>query len=269
MHRIIKRIFIILIYILIIAAISFFVYWQYKPQPTCSDGQRNQGEEKIDCGGPCPPCQKEIKRENLEVIEKKFVAAGHGKYDLLAKVRNPNNDYGSQSFAYEFVLKDSAGKVLARDNGHGFILPAETKYILKINLAAEDIPASVEFNVLETKWETFQGYEKPQLNIYHKRYNLISPGLGYSEVYGLLRNESKFDFGTIKVNIVLRDSIGQPLALNSTQMMTVMAGEERDFRLFWPTSFPGEVSQVEIEAEADVFSNENFIKRYLPRGRFQ
>ncbi|MGB2988152.1 MAG: C25 family cysteine peptidase, partial [Phycisphaerae bacterium] len=25
-------------------------------QPTCDDGIQNQGEDKIDCGGPCPPC---------------------------------------------------------------------------------------------------------------------------------------------------------------------------------------------------------------------
>ncbi|OYT41540.1 MAG: hypothetical protein B6U86_02040, partial [Candidatus Altiarchaeales archaeon ex4484_43] len=27
--------------------------------PTCSDGIQNQGEEGIDCGGPCPPCKIE------------------------------------------------------------------------------------------------------------------------------------------------------------------------------------------------------------------
>jgi hypothetical protein len=27
------------------------------PQPSCDDGIQNQGEEGIDCGGPCPPCQ--------------------------------------------------------------------------------------------------------------------------------------------------------------------------------------------------------------------
>ncbi|GAG15586.1 unnamed protein product, partial [marine sediment metagenome] len=25
-------------------------------EPTCDDGIQNQGEDKIDCGGPCPPC---------------------------------------------------------------------------------------------------------------------------------------------------------------------------------------------------------------------
>ena len=26
------------------------------PAPTCDDGVKNQGEERIDCGGPCPAC---------------------------------------------------------------------------------------------------------------------------------------------------------------------------------------------------------------------
>jgi hypothetical protein len=26
------------------------------PEPTCDDGIQNQGEDRIDCGGPCPPC---------------------------------------------------------------------------------------------------------------------------------------------------------------------------------------------------------------------
>ncbi|MEM4397335.1 MAG: hypothetical protein QW757_01770 [Candidatus Woesearchaeota archaeon] len=27
-------------------------------EPTCNDNFKNQGEEQIDCGGPCPPCEK-------------------------------------------------------------------------------------------------------------------------------------------------------------------------------------------------------------------
>ena len=27
------------------------------PDPTCDDGIQNQGEQRIDCGGPCPPCE--------------------------------------------------------------------------------------------------------------------------------------------------------------------------------------------------------------------
>jgi len=30
------------------------------PCPTCSDGIKNQGEERADCGGPCPACPAEV-----------------------------------------------------------------------------------------------------------------------------------------------------------------------------------------------------------------
>lgn len=30
-----------------------------KDTATCTDGIQNQGEEDVDCGGPCPPCIKE------------------------------------------------------------------------------------------------------------------------------------------------------------------------------------------------------------------
>jgi hypothetical protein len=37
-------------------AITSFAFVQKEPEPTCSDGIRNQDEVDVDCGGPCPPC---------------------------------------------------------------------------------------------------------------------------------------------------------------------------------------------------------------------
>jgi hypothetical protein len=121
----------------------------------------------------------------------------------------------------------------------------------------------VEISLITPKWEEFFGYEKPELNIYSKRYDLISSGVGYSEAKGLLRNESTFDFNSIKINVVLRDEDGNPVAFNKTEMNTINAGEERDFRLLWPINFPGSVQGVEMEAEANVFDSQNFIKKYI------
>jgi len=67
----------------------------------------------------------------------------------------------------------------------------------------------------------------------------------------------------------LRDSTGKPLALNSTEMNTVRSHENRDFRLVWPSAFPGAVENVEMVVDADVYHSENFIRQYLPGGKFQ
>ncbi len=264
-----KRVLIITVYLAILFLAGCLMYLAVRPAPTCYDGRQNQKEKDVDCGGPCQPCKEIINAEPIQITEQAFVYGGPGKYDALAKITNPNNQFGSSEFSYEFALRDSEGREIAQRSGKGFILPAETKYVLETGIATEMIPREAEIKITSADWEEFFKYEKPKLNIYNKRYGLISGGAGYSEAYGLVRNESPFDFNFIKINVVLRDSSEKVLALNSTNMYTVSAGEQRDFRLLWPTSFPGDVENLEMEAEADVFHSRNFIKKYLPGGKFQ
>jgi hypothetical protein len=264
-----KRIVIIFVYAAIFFGIGFFIYWMARPVATCTDGIQNEGETGIDCGGPCKPCDETPQLSPIGVLETAFVPSGQGQYDVVAKIQNPNNGYGSSQFSYRFTLTDANGNVLVDKSGTDFILPADTKYIIETGLASTATPQKVNFAISNTNWTKFTGYEKPQLNIYNKNYTLLSDSTGFSQVYGLLRNESSFDFNSIEVNIVLRDGSGNVVALNKTMMNTVNSGEERDFTLIWPTSFPGDVQNVEAEANANVFNSQNFIDKYLPGGQFQ
>ncbi|MFA5777823.1 MAG: hypothetical protein WC906_05330 [Parcubacteria group bacterium] len=265
MPRSVKRFIIILIFLGILFLVGWLAYSKMKPAKTCDDGKQNQNETGIDCGGICQKqCEKKFDAKDLRIEESAFVPAGPGTYDVMARVSNPNNQLGSPSFSYEFSLKDAGGNVLAKKSGTSFILPVESKYIIETGIELKQNPQSVEVSISNQKWEEFFGYERPELNIYNKRYNLISSGVGYSEAKGLLRNESSFDFDTIRINIVLRDENGKPVAFNKTEMKTVNVGAERDFRLLWPIDFPGSVQGApEMEAETNVFDSQNFIKKYI------
>jgi hypothetical protein len=49
-----------------INATAYFRVYKESTEPTCEDGIKNQGEEKIDCGGPCktcPTCEDGIKNQ--------------------------------------------------------------------------------------------------------------------------------------------------------------------------------------------------------------
>ena len=46
-----------------------------KPTATCYDGIQNQGEEGIDCGGPCAPCAKERAKWLIPLIAFLAIAA--------------------------------------------------------------------------------------------------------------------------------------------------------------------------------------------------
>lgn len=266
-----KRIIIIGAYILIILAIGSAFYYFSAPKPTCYDGAQNQNEEGIDCGGACLKKCEIIPREKLSTVNAGFVESGvPGGYDLYAQIHNSNQMYGASSFKYEFIAKDSAGTEIANFSDDGFILPGETKYVVKNNLPMNIAPSTVELVIGETSWvEKNEFYEGPQLRIINKKYNLITSGIEYAEALGLLNNDSALDFSLINLEIILKNGNGKIVALNSTEMRTVKAGEGRDFRVFWPNKFPGEVASMEVQAEVNVFSSDSFVKQFFKQQRFQ
>jgi len=263
--RVKKRFLIITFFLLIISVIIYFFYSVFSPDPSCSDDKRNQNEKDIDCGGVCSPCQDFSQIKNLVIEEKEFVFGGNNTYDGLIKLRNINDRVGSPVFSYNAKLMDKENNLIDQKNGKGFILPGETKYIVLMGFSVKEdqYPDRLEFEVNQVQWEEFIQYQKPQLSIYNKRFNLLSDMIG-GEVYGVLKNESGFDFNLIKVNIVLRDEQNKLAALATTQMNTVRSGEERDFKLIWPYQILGQIKSIEVEAEADTYNSQNFIKTYIP-----
>lgn len=267
-----KRLSIVGIVVFFVALFGGSWYFLTAPDPSCFDGKQNQAERGTDCGGPCSTaCQEAFVPDPLVVREVAFVpGGGEGEYDVLAKAYNPNDELGAAVLPYVFRLKDASGNVLVEANGTGFILPQETKTFLLVGLKTTSSPQSVEIVFPEAQWEKFSGYrERPSLSIANKRYDRVSSGPFFGEAQGTLTNDSIFDFRSILVKVILRDAAGKPLAFNQTEMNTVRTRENRDFRLRWPKAFPGEVAQIDVEPEADVYHEENFIQQYVEPGKFQ
>lgn len=271
-QRMMKRLTIVGVVVFFVALVGGSWYFFTASAPSCSDGKQNQGERGADCGGPCAKaCPMALVPDPLVVREVAFVpGGGEGEYDVLAKAYNPNDELGASVLPYVFRLEDASGNVLAEAGGTGFILPQETKTFLLVGLRSATAPQRVEVSFPDPEWEKFSGYkEKPALSILNRRYERISSGPFFGEVQGTLVNDSVFDFRSILVKVVLRDVNGKPLAFNQTEMNTVRTRENRYFSLKWPKAFPGEVVQVDIEPEADIYHEENFIRQYVEPGRFQ
>jgi len=267
-----KRIVISVIYVVIFLLLVSMVAYKLKPKPTCFDGKLNQNEQGVDCGGVCAKQCEVVAEENLQVSETGFVASGiAGKYDLYGQVYNPNPFFGSNEFIYKFTIKDASGKIIVEKQGVSYILPGERKYLIEGNVELADVLGTAELSLSDIKWVQFTAgdYQKPELKIVNKVYSEITSGVNFSEATGLLKNESQFDFASIKVQIILRSLEGKIIALNSTQMNVVKAGENRDFRTFWPNRFPGEVRTVDTQTEVNVFKSESFVKRYFSPEQFQ
>lgn len=267
-QRAVKRVMIILIYALIFSSLSYLIYLAVREQPTCTDNKENQNEEGVDCGGVCAPCKQEIVAKDIEVLNKDIVYGGEGLWDVLIEIKNPNNNFGRNGFRYTITLEDGSGNEIGSRVGEAYILPVETKYILETNFPSSVKPESVSVKIEGDNWMELEVFEEPELGVFNKQFFSRNDN-GKSEVRGLIRNESEFDFNAIDVDIIIRDLSGKPMAVISSEMNTMAAQEERDFKIVWPYEVSGDVGEVEVKVETNVFDSLNFMKNFPATERFQ
>lgn len=269
-NRLFKRTVIALVYILLLAGFGAAFYYFRQPTPTCFDHIKNQDEEDVDCGGLlCPSCEL-TNIKDLEVLSV-FVLPTQGSfYDLCAEIKNPNQNYGSSLIPYEFAVYDARGAVLAKYAGETFILPNQTKYIVR-SRAGSTLPvkrATVSFG--QAQWQKPEGLKDPELAVRNKEYRLLSASeVGFSQARGVVINQSSFDFAKVRVNAILFDSGKKILAAGTTELRALAAGQQRDFSIVWPDEFAGQVTGFEIHPETNLLDADNTLSMPADRERFQ
>jgi len=265
-----KQIIIGFIFLLILAGFGFLIYSGYiKPEPSCNDGIKNQDEEDIDCGGSCDSCEL-INIKELEVLSVKVVASQDNFYDLAAQIKNPNQNYGSGNVLYQFELYDSNDNLIIQYSGSTYILPNQTKYLLKVRAESSQPVKQVKISFGEISWQRPEDYQPPQLVVQQKEYRLLNAQEpGFSQVRAILINKTSFDFDKIDIDILLFDSYNRLLAINTNEIRTLLAGQERDFFATWFNQIIGQAILIEIEAETNIFNPDNLLKGIQERERFQ
>ena len=237
--------------------------------PTCFDGKQNQKEEGVDCGGPCAACSKELIGKDLIVKSAHVVYGGENKYDVVANIHNPNALYGGKVVYYTVEVLDGSGNVLATRNNQTFILPNENKYIIEVGIETAQKPSSVKVSINDVEWVKFTEFDSPQIVVKNQRFGLVENDTNYAEALGLVSNDSPYDFHSVVINVILEDERGIPVAVNKTEMRTLDSNSQREFRLIWPHKFPGNIKSSTMQAETNIFDSLNFMKKYLPGGRYQ
>ena len=265
-ERQLKRIIIVIISLIIIAVIASLFYFVFKSSPTCFDGIKNQGEEDADCGGPCSSC---FKPQNILVSQTKILKVRSNNYDIIALIKNPNFSEAFSGFLYEFVLYDASGEKLASKSADSYIFPGEEKYIIERGIFSSKEPSRVELKIADEEWQRIENFTPPQILIRDRNYTVIDNGFVFSELTGVLVNESNFDFDKILIKSILKNKFGDVLAVGLTELRTVKSGESRFFKVDWFDRFEGRVESFEITPETNLFLNENFLKRQGIEGKFR
>lgn len=146
-RRLKKQIIIALVFLGLFSLIGGTIYLTHRSTPTCFDNRRNQGEEDIDCGGPCISCDLKYNPPLSLAGAPVFLINQKSQVDILFKITNLSQEWGVKDFSYKIILIGSNGEKQEFIKS-GFIFPHEIRYFIVSNITAAFKPIKVDVEIL-------------------------------------------------------------------------------------------------------------------------
>lgn len=219
------------IFLFVVLPLIFSFY----EKPTCFDGDKNQNESGVDCGGSCE------KICDFEVIDpvvswSRVFKISDNVWSAMAYVENPNINAKTESINYVFRLRDSSGNLLMEREGSTFIPNKRVVAIFEPNLRPESgVPARADFEFLgKGEWKK-DSMPPLEISIRNQRLSRLedSPRLEAE-----LENQSLVNIPRLEVAAIIFDGEGNALGASRTFVDNFSRGTLRDIVFTWPIPFP-------------------------------
>lgn len=276
MGRLAKQLLIGGIFLSIIGAILFGAYNILVPNPSCSDGIQNQGEEGLDCGAVCGVlCSAPLEQFAVSEAQSFLVS---DDLDVLVEIKNPNLIYGAPRLDYRVVVYENAdgagmlGEERISRRGFTYANPLETRYLI---VTFPGFTGQVD-DIVRFEWEPEQTvvFEGRLSETQIVDFSVLNEQLEVSESGDVsfsadIRNDSTFDFDEVDVSVILFDASNQRIGVGATVIRTLAARQLRAVQLQWPSIHSGTPVRAQVEVSTNVFDNDNFIRTYGGQERFQ
>ena len=202
------------------------------------------------------PAPEEPKIEDIQVLFIQALKTPSG-YDVVARIKNPNELWGAPELEYTLSLLDSKGKLIAKRKGTSFIGPQEEKYLMELMIQVQDNTLSAEVEINNKGWKEFEGYKKPKISVIDKHYKPDKIDI----VWGIIRNDSPYGFVRVGINVVVFDKKQNITGVSHTFVGNILTRKERYFEVQLMKKISN-ISKIEVEPEVNAMEPGNYIKDY-------
>lgn len=248
-----KQALIAVIFFLVVGGLGFLIYRGFVPAPA----------------KPTPSPMANL--APVQIVFTKLFNVENYDYDFLAKVANPNADYGASSVDYEISFFNAAEMKIAAKSGNFYILPGQIKYLIVSPVKLEEAAARIELHIKSIDWQKLNPMAAGGVNLIVRNTVFVKPTQAgvFAKTGGDVFNSSDFDLNKVETLVILFDSEDTPLAVGKTEIYTFLAGTSRGFEVSWHRPFVGNVARIDAEANTNVFENTNFLRQYGGQERFK
>jgi hypothetical protein len=227
-----------------IAFVIFAIYilvGLYEP-PSCFDGAMNQGEEGIDCEGPCELlCPFNV--YPLTVKWSRSLEVSDGMWSAIAYVENPNIEGYLRDLHYVFKLYDRAGELIVEKPGSTFATHEQILPIFegRINTGDARPYRTVLQFIGATPWVRVPSVYDVEVVEESLRNTQTKPTLTAQ-----LINQEPRILNDIVIVAIVYDINGNAIGASETFLESLPARGKRKVTFSWPNRFEGVAERIEI-----------------------
>ncbi len=230
-----------LLFLLLVLGIPSFLFWY--EAPTCFDGVQNQGEVRVDRGGPCTLlAPSEVDRP--AILWSRSFEVVPGVYNAVAYIDNPNFDAGVRDVPYTFKLFDQSNILVAERQGRAYLVPnAITPVFEGAIQTGERRVARTFFEFLdEPQWERVG---RPVSGIAVEERVLTGAGTT-PRIDATITNSSFTDISDITVVATLFNAENIAIGSSETFISLLPRQSSEDIVFTWPQGFTETVTSIDI-----------------------
>lgn len=227
----------------VIALVAAILIASTHRAPSCVDGVRNQGEEGVDCGGPCPYLCT-ASEQPPTVLYTKVLDNGSGRSDVIAAIENKNAAAAKQ-VPYVITLygpdRSSAGEI----NGTVDLPPAATVPVFVPGVGSGGQKISAAFLSLNPAAPRWYALSEPRV-VPIVTDSAFSGTHNSPRIDATLSNQSTTPLRDVRVVVMVHDASGNVIAASQTIVPAIPAQGQATATFTWSAAFSG--TPVSVEA---------------------
>ncbi len=230
---------------IVIAIVAVTLIATLHHTPSCTDGIQNQGEQGVDCGGPCPYLCSALEQPPT-VLFTTLVGNGQGRMDVVAEIENKNTDAAAKAVPYTIDLYDASHTLLRELSGTVDLAPGATVpvYIPGVGTGTQAVAtAFLSIDASAVQWYRLAQNPRtiPQVSDVSVSATSTAPMITAS-----LTDPSTDPLSQVRAVVLVHDEQGNVIAASQTIVPTIPALGSATATFSWNAPFRGAAITTEV-----------------------
>ncbi len=242
-----RRFFILLIIGLVLGAFLIVVgYVTLHHAPSCSDGIQNEGEQGVDCGGPCPYLCTSLEQPPTVLYTTVLPGAAPDSADIVAEIENKNPTAAAKAVPYTLRLYGADRTLVQQLTGTVDFPPGVTMPVFVPNISVGSQTVTEAFLSIASSAPRWYALSTDPRILPTVSNTMLGGTNSAPRITVLLTNPSAVVLSEVPLDVLVTDVQGNVIAASHTLVPSIGGGGTAQATFTWNKPFPGAPSAIQV-----------------------